>query len=372
MLFLSCFAMSAQEGISFYVGSWDSAVEKARAEQKMVFVDCYTQWCGPCYNMAKNVFVLYDVAAFYNSNFICVKLDAESEEGRPIAQKYGVKSYPTYLFIDPASEEAVHRSSSRQDPDVFIYTGTSALNPEKRSTYLEKRFAEGCADPAFLLDYATYKGSVYDSKSAQDVMERLLVIPGYSLENPGVWSLYKKYIKGVDNAGFATLCASVDKMRELYGTSAVNDKLYSECQYIHEDEKWAPIPDFPGKEQIRILDKAHIAQQEGNYELACKLVDSVLPYDGEAMDKVCNLLYYISRSDLYGDCPDIWHQKCLEVSRFVAYNISERDDVNYHHNYAVHLEWALKHGGTLTEDPAFGTKEYNLRPRDLKKKPVKK
>ena len=54
-------------------------------------------------------------------------------EGITLAKKYGVRSYPTYAFIDPATEEIVHRSSSRQTPEQFIQTGKDANIPTKRS-----------------------------------------------------------------------------------------------------------------------------------------------------------------------------------------------------------------------------------------------
>ena len=99
------------------------AVAKAKAENKLIFIDFYTQWCGPCLNMAQTVFSLPTVGYYYNQTFINLKIDAEEGEGITLAKKYGVRSYPTYAFIDPATEEIVHRSSSRQTPEQFIQTG---------------------------------------------------------------------------------------------------------------------------------------------------------------------------------------------------------------------------------------------------------
>lgn len=73
--------------------------------------------------MAQTVFSLPTVGYYYNQTFINLKIDAEEGEGITLAKKYGVRSYPTYAFIDPATEEIVHRSSSRQTPEQFIQTG---------------------------------------------------------------------------------------------------------------------------------------------------------------------------------------------------------------------------------------------------------
>ena len=113
--------------------TWTEAVAKAKAENKLIFIDFYTQWCGPCLNMAQTVFSLPTVGYYYNQTFINLKIDAEEGEGITLAKKYGVRSYPTYAFIDPATEEIVHHSSSRQTPEQFIQTGKDATVPTKRS-----------------------------------------------------------------------------------------------------------------------------------------------------------------------------------------------------------------------------------------------
>jgi thiol:disulfide interchange protein len=54
-IFLSGF-ISAQDGIQFFGGSWDEAIETAKKEHKLIFMDAYAEWCGPCKRMAKEVF----------------------------------------------------------------------------------------------------------------------------------------------------------------------------------------------------------------------------------------------------------------------------------------------------------------------------
>ena len=61
-------------GIRFYHGTWKEACDKAKAENKLIFVDFYTQWCGPCLNMAENVFILPFIGDFYNTNFVNMKI----------------------------------------------------------------------------------------------------------------------------------------------------------------------------------------------------------------------------------------------------------------------------------------------------------
>lgn len=66
-------AIQAQ-GIDFFHGSWAAAQEKAKAEQKLIFVDAFASWCGPCKRMAAQVFPDPQVGDYFNANFVNLKL----------------------------------------------------------------------------------------------------------------------------------------------------------------------------------------------------------------------------------------------------------------------------------------------------------
>lgn len=87
-------------GIIFFEGSWQEALNKAREENKFIFLDAYASWCGPCKAMQKKVFPSEELGAYFNANFINVKIDMEKGEGTELAKKYAVRAYPSLYFID--------------------------------------------------------------------------------------------------------------------------------------------------------------------------------------------------------------------------------------------------------------------------------
>jgi thiol:disulfide interchange protein len=87
-------------GIIFFKGTWSEALLKAKAEKKYIFLDVYATWCGPCKQLKRKTFKDKEVGQYFNTNFINVSLDGESEEGLLLANKYQVTSYPTLIIVD--------------------------------------------------------------------------------------------------------------------------------------------------------------------------------------------------------------------------------------------------------------------------------
>ena len=96
--------LSDYHGIRFETGSLLETLAKARQENKAVFVDCYTSWCGPCKMMSTQVFPDKQAGDFFNPRFISIKIDMEKEEGKELAQKWKINAFPTYLILNPQGE----------------------------------------------------------------------------------------------------------------------------------------------------------------------------------------------------------------------------------------------------------------------------
>ena len=78
LLFLLIYLASfSQETINFQDTSFKEILAKAKKEKKLVFMDAYASWCGPCKLMEKNIFTLPAVKEYYNANFINARFDME-------------------------------------------------------------------------------------------------------------------------------------------------------------------------------------------------------------------------------------------------------------------------------------------------------
>ncbi len=93
-------AASAQsQGLQFLnVKSFNSALEYAQSQDKILMVDVYTTWCGPCQHLSNSVFPSAELTDL-NEVMVSYKIDAEKGEGVSFAKKWKVASYPTMLFF---------------------------------------------------------------------------------------------------------------------------------------------------------------------------------------------------------------------------------------------------------------------------------
>ena len=124
------------EGIEFFQGTWNDALAKAKKENKIIFVDFYTTWCAPCKFMSANVFTDKEVGAYFNSNFINVKIDAEKQELMLVKQS-NITAYPTLAFFNP-SGELFFRKMGGMDVAAFLVLGHQVNSFERNKKLYEE------------------------------------------------------------------------------------------------------------------------------------------------------------------------------------------------------------------------------------------
>lgn len=104
-LLLICFLLIINslchiQGVHFEKSTFETALTKAKETDKLLFVDVYTSWCGPCKRMARETFTQNIVGKYFNEHFINYQQDGEKGNGPEIMKKYNIHAVPTFLFLD--------------------------------------------------------------------------------------------------------------------------------------------------------------------------------------------------------------------------------------------------------------------------------
>ncbi|MCB0661206.1 MAG: thioredoxin family protein [Saprospiraceae bacterium] len=215
------FYLNAQTGISFQK-SWEDALEQATSGDKMIFVDAYTTWCGPCKAMSKNVFTDGKVGAFYNENFVNVKVDMEKGIGLELARKYKVRAYPTLLYLDNQGNE-LHRAVGYLDTDQFLEMGQLVQDPTKQMAFLKKKYDGGDRSPKTLLNYSKAVFDAYTGGHEKIALEYLQTEDDWKTEEN------LKYIfamvETIDSPLFQYMKENRAAFDALFGTNQVTSRL---------------------------------------------------------------------------------------------------------------------------------------------------
>ncbi len=142
------------QGIIFEKLSFQEALDKAKKEDKLIFIDFYTDWCAPCKAMLKNVFPQPEVGSVYNKLFVNLTINAE-KEGAELAKKYEVNAFPNFVFLD-GDGNVMYRSKGAQNAEKIIALAKNA-EQSKYSGYsrtaLDEMFDEKKNDEEFLKLY---------------------------------------------------------------------------------------------------------------------------------------------------------------------------------------------------------------------------
>lgn len=133
-------AISFSQGIRFDSTEWKTIVSRAKNEKKMIFVDFYTTWCGPCKRLEKEVFILPEVGRKFNNSFINARIDAEKGEGIELAARFGVSAYPTSVFIKAEDETIVYKTVGFLAADKYLAETDAALEALVKDPFAEMEF----------------------------------------------------------------------------------------------------------------------------------------------------------------------------------------------------------------------------------------
>lgn len=167
-------AVSMAQGVAFEPEgtTLEQASAKAKAENKLIFLDCYTTWCGPCKKMVRETFPQESVGAYMNAKFVNLKIDMESAYGAPLAKKLQVQAYPTFVIFTANAEE-INRILGYHDAESFIKV-LEEKSQDNSSGPLQQRWRSGDRDTQFLMEYLQTLNASYKADEANDVAEAIL------------------------------------------------------------------------------------------------------------------------------------------------------------------------------------------------------
>ncbi|KAA2238789.1 DUF255 domain-containing protein [Chitinophaga agrisoli] len=313
--------------------SWDQVKEKAKAQNKYIFVDCYTTWCGPCKMMDKKVYSNDTVGNYMNNKYISIKIQMDTsardnehvKKWHTIAnflrQQTKIPAYPAYLFFSP-NGDMVHKDIGYKSPSNFVDLASIATDPNKQYYTLIENYRSGKMDFSempYLISMATaLMDNELVSVIAQDYIDNYLL----NLEEDTLYTkknilFISNYINSSKAKYFALFSRESERIDAVMAKKGYSQKIVDQV--------------IKNEEIIPVLTVASQTGEEPNWNKVYKIIQknfsteyaerNILTgkelwykYNAEKYDKNWSeyIKYAIQKVEKYGtDTTDFWQDNYL-------------------------------------------------------------
>lgn len=214
-------------GIVFDHSAWKEVLEKSESSGKLIFLDCYTTWCGPCKMMAKNVFTDAEVGDVFNNTFINVKLDMEKEPGLSLKKQLNVTAFPTLIIID-SKLQIVHKAVGALSKEDFLKFAEEAFGESKNLSWYNERYkTQEVLDYQFVVDYMNILEFAGEKERIEEVISKYFdALNTNDLLLEQNWKLLNKYVHNTESKAFQFFLSNRTEFEKAFGKNEIEEKIY--------------------------------------------------------------------------------------------------------------------------------------------------
>lgn len=302
-IFLS--VMSFTQGMYFEDISVKEALVKAEKEKKLVFVDMCATWCIPCKMVAKTLFMEPDVGDYFDAHFVSVKCDIDTEEGKILKKKYGVRRVPTFLILQPDGEVRHWMLGGSRQKDEFIEWASRGLEKKSSLPYLEELIKQSKKmSKKNLSDY--FVALEAQRESSDSVRSRLfeLLSPKERCKTE-YWNLFRDQFG--DTKYFHFVEENIDVFRENIGRSIIDAYLFKGYEKIIRRVMFEEV-----KDQRNIVLVNKICSNLSNWVL--KYEEKNLEKNQDGTQRILLVRANLAKAYLEGNIP-----KCIAYLRTLTH-----------------------------------------------------
>ena len=271
------------------------ALEKAKAENKLVFVDTYTSWCMPCKYMANTIFPKPEMGAYLNPRFVCVKYNTEEGEGAEIMKRYEISAFPTFLILNTKGEVQHRIVGGSETVEDFIKRVAEGLDEDKAIGILAVKYEKGDRDVKLLVKYARALLAVDDPLTVQVANELISKLNDLQRVDSVYWFIYEHpVLTQVGSPNMEYLLANAERFQKSIGAERVNEKIatafdlqltnmitgrdrQSGMEAIDKVEKEMEKYEFPSKSRLKLFVEIARTQKSGDVEKLLQVCEKNIP-----------------------------------------------------------------------------------------------
>jgi len=281
---------------------WKSVLISAKEENKLIFADAYTDWCGWCKELDEKVYTDADLADYFNENFINVKFDAESDFGSILAERMLISAFPTLLFLTPEGNNFEKIEGFVQIEELQAYADQSLANWQIWPGLAEKE-KSGTLNQEDYLSLIAIKEKMAPIEAADLASEYIANLSDEDYQEiENLW-LLSRYENTLDGAPYLFISNNKEDIIKWHGDS----EYYNYVSSVYNDN-------------------LNLAIKYGDKDLMERIVKEVLP---EIVDKdVMPRAIYTTRSIYYSQRQE-FEKYHMEVNTYLNNHLSNESKIPF-------------------------------------------
>jgi thioredoxin-related protein len=236
-LLLSVAVAAQEKGIHFeHALSWGDVKAKAKAENKYIFMDCFTTWCGPCKYMSTVIFPQGEAGDFFNDKFVNIEVQLDTTakdndqvkswyaDAHTIMTQYAINAFPTYLIFAPDGRVLHRIVGGSNTAKMFIDEVQEAFDTTKQYYTRLQQFENGRRDSGFLYQLAMQVYDAYDIPTGKKIMKAYLA-GQTNLFTPAALKLITTYTTRSTDEYFGFIAEHASEINQVMGAGKAENKV---------------------------------------------------------------------------------------------------------------------------------------------------
>ena len=200
--------------LEWFADGYEKALEKAKQERKLVFLDLWASWCGNCKRFDRAVLSDASVVAEMR-DFVCLSIDAQSAQGVPLAARFAASDLPALVFLEPDGTLR-ERLSGFRPAQQFVIEVRRIRADDGTLGEIERRLAANGDDVLARLDLVARLRRLRDAKwqaELQSVHDRISRGVGFDAQSPeDRFAIARKLRSCGDEPGYQAQLAAIREL----------------------------------------------------------------------------------------------------------------------------------------------------------------
>jgi thioredoxin-related protein len=292
-ILLTSFVCGAQQVEFKKLSDWNQVLDSASKENKYIFVDCFTTWCGSCKKMDSEIFKNALVANFLNQNYISIKIQFDSAAkdnvhiqnwfhfSKDFGKANDVNAFPTFLFFKSNGKLVSKETGSNFTPKEFVTMLESKLDINRQFYTIKEQYLKGDRSADLIRNLLPEAVKIGDMKIAYEIHDQYICTIDTPYTTSQLAAIYSS-MTDIRSAGFPIILSYVEKNSSLlpnkgFANIIVKSLINQEMFKLYIQNKggkidWTTISKHVGKissslsNQIVMEMQIEEANREGDWE----------------------------------------------------------------------------------------------------------